>query len=271
MTDVSRTMLKFSIACLCVAAAIAIVALLTGDFDETEGKVTVTTLWVALYNITGMGAAAARPRRGLAALGICGFIASAIGFALGVYLIWSEFDDDGLARAWGIATTAAISIAQAALLLIHRRPSDSHVIRLVRTATIVVVVVLAALIMVALASAEDDPDESFFRILGALAVLDALGTLSLPILRRLQPAAPPPPTRGPQRGGDLARALGLEQDSSAQGRLFVIPAGTLDQRLHAAGEAGAEVVERGTLAGGGTFALLRAPDGSSIGLVEPAG
>jgi hypothetical protein len=267
MNEVSRSMLRVSVVALCVAALIAIAALLSGDFDETEGKICLTTLMVALYNLTGMAAAAARTRPELAVLGAFALAASGIGLALGIYLTWSEWEEDDVIHLWGIVTTAAISLAQAGLLLIRRRASDGKLVRIVLAATLVLVGILAVLIAGAIASG-DDPDEGYFRFLGVIAVLDVLGTLLLPILRRLQGDARSPTAESePMKRGDLVRALGLEQDAAGRGEIFMLPRGDLEARVELARDHGADVLQRGTTAAGGAFALLRA-DGQILALVE---
>jgi hypothetical protein len=254
-------MLKVSIACLCLAALIAIVALLSGDFDETEGKVTLTTLAVAIYNLTGMAAVAVRARPGLAPIGFLGIGASAIAFVLVLVLIWQDWDDGGdesaLAQAWGIASVAAISLTQAGLLLAGRHESDSNLVRGIVNVTLLAVALVAALLIVAIAREFDDDNEAGYRVLGALAVLDVLGMLLIPILRRLQ-----------RDGAEGVAAPGQVPPAPPDGALYLVSPGTLEHRLRSERDGGAELVDRGTLSDGGDFALLRGADGSAIALVE---
>jgi hypothetical protein len=99
----TRTMLKVSIACLCVAALIAIGALIGDDFGDTEAKVALMTLAVAIYDLTAMGGVAAQARPELRTLGSIGVLASGVAFVLALALIWADWegDNEGLAQAWG--------------------------------------------------------------------------------------------------------------------------------------------------------------------------
>jgi hypothetical protein len=180
---VTRALLKASAFSLIVAAGVAIIGVLTGDFDETTARVAATTLAIALYNATGSAgvAAATGPTR---ALGMATVVASAVTMVLAVAAIWSG-DDEGV-EPWGMTTAVTLALAQAAVYLSRAWPTDSRGVRLALLVIVCTGTLLAALIVAAIA--EDFDGEAVWRVLGVFAVLNGLGMGLVPILRRLAPA-----------------------------------------------------------------------------------
>ncbi|MDP8911634.1 MAG: hypothetical protein M3M94_06180 [Actinomycetota bacterium] len=60
-----RFVLWTVVASLCVSAAVAIIALLAGDFDETDARIVITTASIALFSLLALpsGVSATVPRR----------------------------------------------------------------------------------------------------------------------------------------------------------------------------------------------------------------
>jgi len=265
---ITRAMLRVSVACLTVAALIAIAALLGGDYGDTEARISLTVLAIAVYNVTGMaGVALARDRAAGWVGGLCA-AASAIAFVLALAAIWWEvFDDgdeDGAIRAWGIATVLAVSLAQASLLLSRRRPYDGDTVRAIRAGTLIAIAAVAILVIVAIAGG--DVSDGYWRLLGAVAVLDVLGTILVPIVRRLHATSPDRATAG---SAEIAARLGLDREPAHPAEARIVPAGALGPAVAGATRAGAGVLLGPTTGGeGGGFALLIAPDGSHLALIE---
>src|SRR5215212_2217237 len=82
---------------LCIAAGVAVLALLTGDFDETEVRVILTSIGFAVASGTGSAGAVARlrPSEGLRLVGTATVSASIAAFGLLVLGLWTNMD------AWG--------------------------------------------------------------------------------------------------------------------------------------------------------------------------
>lgn len=220
-SDVTRGLLKASAFSLIVAAGVAIIGVLTGDFDETTARVAATTLAIALYNATGSAgvAAATGPTR---ALGVATVIASAVTMLLALAAIWSG--DDEQVEPWGMATAVTLALAQAAVYLSRARPTDSRGVRLALLVIVCTGALLAVLIVAAIA--EDFDGEAMWRVLGVFAVLNGLGMGLVPILRRLAPAPAPTAEAGAPRvielgPGTLARELDTRVASGA--RLALAP------------------------------------------------
>ena len=119
------------VAGLCVAAAVAVVAVLTGSFDDTDWRVIASSLGFSVF--AGAAAAGAavrlRPEPWAGPLGGACVAASAAAYGLLLGGLWVATDADGLWRAFGIAALAALWTSHAALVLRSRRPDDGALVR----------------------------------------------------------------------------------------------------------------------------------------------
>lgn len=195
---VRRAAIIAIIGSLVVAAGLGIVALLSGDFGETQAKVLLTTLTVAAFGTTALChlATVSRDVRVVGYLGIAGsLVAAGCAFAL----IWTSAWDSSSEWLWkglGVGAVAAVSLAQANLLLLLAGRAH-RVIRVTLWATLAAVAVVALMIIVPILTDGRIPgegaEEPYWRIFGVVAILDALGTIALPILalvlRRAEPAS----------------------------------------------------------------------------------
>lgn len=172
-----------------VAAAVGIVTVLTGDFGETQAKVLGTTSLLAGLSITAL-CHLAIVGRNIRPVGFFGLAASVVAFAAGVILIWeilgTSVDVQNMVlKAFALAGVLAVFLAQANLLLLlsarKRRP-----IRVILIITLIAVaavyILLAALILTDGDIAARFIDDLYVRTLAVSAILDALGTVVLPVL-----------------------------------------------------------------------------------------
>jgi hypothetical protein len=177
---------------LCLAALVAVGALLTGSFDDTDWRVVATSLGFSVFTSTTAAGAALRlrdePRA--RALGGATMATSVAAYVLLVAALWVE-DADGLWRAFGIAGLGALWSSHASLVTRARRPADTPLLRRLTALSIVTLGIDTAVGVVALLGLLDGVDgEPFARVLGALLVITVLATALPPILRRI--AAPRP-------------------------------------------------------------------------------
>jgi hypothetical protein len=183
---------------LCVAAAVAIMALLSGSFDDTDWRVVGTSLGFSVFTSTGAAGLALRLRDATWAwaLGTTSAAASAIAFVLLVSALWSD-GSEGLWRAFGTVGLLALWSAHASLVLRSGRRTDSATIRSLCAVSIATLGIDATVGALAIAGALDDTDvESTGRVLATLVVIGLLSTALPPILRRMRPGArvaPAPP------------------------------------------------------------------------------
>jgi hypothetical protein len=127
-----------------------------------------------------------------------GIVLVLVGLVLTLALIWN---DEANAKGFGIVLAAALALAQANLLVATRRKDRSDGLRLLTDGTVLCGLILAAMAIFAIVT-EPDTEEGG-RVFAALTILDALGLVLIPIVRRLgpeEPAAAPAPTAVPAAG-----------------------------------------------------------------------
>jgi FtsH-binding integral membrane protein len=173
---------------LCLAAAVAIWALVTGSFDETSVRVLLTGLAAALCTLGGLAGSTALRRKnpdrqvGAATIGL-----SQLTLLLALVLIWipNAPDSDTLARALGVTSVLMLAGAHAALLLARSRRSDTRAVNALTHAAIVCAT-SAALLVSGLFAASDGPiAPAVWRVLGVLVVLALLNTLLVRLARKI--------------------------------------------------------------------------------------
>jgi hypothetical protein len=200
---------------LCVAAAVAIVALLSGSFDDTDWRVVGTSLGFSVFTSTGAAGLALRLRdtTWAWALGTTSAAASAIALALLVCSLWTD-GSEGLWRAFGTVGLIALWSAHASLVLRSARPNDSATIRSLCAVSIATLGIDATVGALAILGALGDSDvESGARVLAALVVIGLLSTALPPILRRLRHTAhvAPAPAAATAFGAPRSARNGMAQ------------------------------------------------------------
>ena len=171
---------------LCVVAGIAIWSLVTGHLDATSARVLASTFMAALCVLTALvgatGLDRAGPRRWV---GLATILVSAAEFALGLAVIWSGLDDEGLMRALGASSVLLPALVHASLMLGRLRPEDGPLVRGLTAAALSLSALPAVLVAGGLVLAVGSPGAGAWRLLGVDLVLATLSTLLVPIVRRL--------------------------------------------------------------------------------------
>jgi hypothetical protein len=190
---------------LCLAAAVAIWALIAGRFDETSVHVLLTGLAAALCTLGGLAGATALSRKSrVRRVGEVSIGLSQLTLVLALALIWipDAIDSDTLTRALGISSVLALAGAHASLLLSRLNSLDTRaVLRLSQGA--IFCATSAALLVSGVFAASDGPIASgIWRFLGVLVVLALLNTLLVPLARKI--------------GCDARRRTGNRTKSSAR-------------------------------------------------------
>ncbi len=179
--SLKRVFLGSVIGSLCVAAITGIVVFLIGNMGDLEIKVLLTALVIGLFSLTSLCCAALYETKRLTPVAISGMLCSALALVLSLWMIWmweQSVNDTVTWKATFIAGIVAMSLAHGSLLLLV--PSPTALIRHVRSATLTTMSLIVAF-LVYLIIMEDMP-EFFYRLLGVLAILDALGTILTPLL-----------------------------------------------------------------------------------------
>ena len=171
---------------LLIAGALGIVALLSGDFGQTQGQILLTTLTVAAFGLTALChlAIAGRSYRIVGYLGIAASVAALVP---ALVLIWYSLDV-GLAsgewfRALGVLTILAVTLAQVNLLL-RLASSSRPVVRVGLLITLGAAAIVAIMLWLPILTEGRIPgsDYGYWRFFGVVAIVDVIGTIAVPII-----------------------------------------------------------------------------------------
>lgn len=173
---------------LSVTALVGIGVLVTGDFGQVQVRILATALLVAGFSIVAL-CDLALAGRALRVVALVSIGVAVIALALGVVLIWSVSWSGAsfgqLSRAFGVAGIWSVSLAQANLLLLLTRRRHP-VIRFGMVATVGCIVLTAVLLSLPIVTEFRIPTGetalAFWRAFGIAVILDALGTITVPVL-----------------------------------------------------------------------------------------
>jgi hypothetical protein len=180
-----RFLLLSVVTALSVTALIAILALLAGSFGDTEGKILATTGGFALASLFAMRGTIlldlGRHRR----LGWSVIVLSAVAFLLLLTAVWiDDWGDSELTwKALAITAGFAGALGQIATSLARRRPTDPPSLRPILWAAGACALTVEA--MIAFAAIDEVSDSGYYRLLGAIFVLDIFLVALESVIRRL--------------------------------------------------------------------------------------
>lgn len=172
---------------LSISALIGIYILLFGEFRDTEIKILLTTLSIGAYSIAGLCCSALLEKDKFKTLVFSWIIISTLGFFLTINMIREILpliinNNILLGKfTWIIAILAASFAHTCLLLLINIK---KNLVNITLRATIVIIFIVAIMLSI-LIIREFNPQELFLRILGVIGILDALGTITTPILNKV--------------------------------------------------------------------------------------
>jgi catechol 2,3-dioxygenase-like lactoylglutathione lyase family enzyme len=136
-----------------------------------------------------------RRRPSLALLGFLGILIVAIAFLSSISAIWDVAHDSSQARSlFGVSAVLAIACAHASLLLANARQGEADAVRLVRAGALGAMVLLVILLCAEIVTRGH---EVSWKAIGVFAVLYALGTLLLPLVRIAARSSEAPPSVAP--------------------------------------------------------------------------
>ena len=189
---------------MCGVAAVSIgVILLGGDLEGAEWKVVLSAIAVAVFSLAGLAAIAAfgrEPRW----MGPAGLALAGLGLVVWEAYVWfGGPDSDFMLRAAVVAALLSASVTHANLLLADPDRDDPAAGLL--AATLVVNGGLTGVLVVGILIDSFLGSEIFPKVFGVLAVLLGLGTLVVPVMRRIR------------ADGAESAAAGYETFTSAQG------------------------------------------------------
>jgi hypothetical protein len=182
--EIRGILIKLLIAVLCLIALGVIVAILVGRVNDTAARIFLSAIAVAFYSVLALASLSVLDRRPwMTFLGFGIYVIACVVALLGIWVDWNS--DDGILD-W-IFSWLVISVASAHVTLLEsrRREGDSRSVTAIFFGTIACIALLTLLLVIPLFGNSGESDR-YWRLVGVIAVVDVLGTLLLPLLRRLQ-------------------------------------------------------------------------------------
>jgi hypothetical protein len=182
--NLKKVFLYLLIGSLSLSALVAIFIFIVGSFNDIDFKILLTTLTIGGYSLTGLCDSVLYANKKYFPIVFLGAFVSILGPLSTFVAIWGNSTSETLGNAVAIFAVLAISIAHISLLMLLA--PEKHAVKVSLGATIIFIA-LVALMIIYLVLAQDSVllGSSYFRWLGVFAVLDALGTIITPILKKV--------------------------------------------------------------------------------------
>ena len=177
--DIRRAGVALFLVTIAVNAVIGIVALLSGEFDETDGKILITSLSVSAGAILGLTNLAALERSIYRPVPIAGAAAAVLGFILLIASAWEDFDTEPLGKLSATLIFFSIAATHATLLTVAR-PARRYLWVLVTA----YLLAFGLAIGLTIGIWSEDVGGNFWRPVGVVSILLAFFTVASPVLRR---------------------------------------------------------------------------------------
>jgi hypothetical protein len=185
--ELRRLAVRALVAGLCIAAATAIAALASGDFDDTHWRVIATSLGFSVFSaLAASGNALWRQADDWrVGLGASTAAAALIAFALLILVVWLDDDAEALWRAFGIAGLLALWGSHASLVLRAQRCDDPPLVSALVWTSIATAAFDTLVADAAILAIVDDVSDGFVRLAAVVLVVMVLSTALPPLLRRV--------------------------------------------------------------------------------------
>jgi len=182
--ELRQTALRLLIISIVVSGALAIAALVTGEFGQLQAKVLLSALATSGASICGMACGAAWDQERWRPAALAGLGLVAVTLAITLFAFWVEPEP---ITTWmnTVATGWFLSIAAAHASLLGLARTD-RLLGWVRTSSIALGFALAIGLALPIWSRAYDDNVTYFRGLGVIGVLMLTGSLSLPVAARLR-------------------------------------------------------------------------------------
>lgn len=177
-----RLLRRIIVTALCATAAVGMVVLLSRDFDSLTARILLTTTTISVCALLVVPATMLLDRDRRTHLGRSSAVLTVVGLVVTLTLIWVDDRPVWLWKAWGVVGTLALAAAQGCAVESRRRDDDTQVVRRLVTGSAVSGALLTGLGVVAILAEIDS--ESYYRFLGAVAILDVLLVALVAVLRR---------------------------------------------------------------------------------------
>ena len=181
--DLRRVLLIATVTALSVTALIAIIALVAGDFGETELRIMATTAGFGLCALIATRGTALLDQNRYEALARAVIGLAALAFLIELWIVWIDDDTEAGWKSYVCAIVLAVALGQIAGLIARQRPTDPSAVRTIAWAAGVCAVILA--VMGCNAALAEVDSAGYYQAFGVVAVLDILGIVLQPVVRRL--------------------------------------------------------------------------------------
>lgn len=184
-----RALLRIVIAALCIAALMACIALLRGEFSDIDWRVSATAILFALCScLAAAGFTVAKRLPVLAAVAIA---AADLSFVLVTIAIWAEIDGETFWRVTGSIAIVALETAHASFVISRMRDDDPPSVQGAGRIAVALAAVSGVMGIAPIAGVTpgDDGWTLYGELLGIVLVGQLLCTALAPLLRRLHRTA----------------------------------------------------------------------------------
>lgn len=168
---------------LAISALLGVIALLSGDFGDTQEKLLLTSLAAFGVSVILLSCGLAWERSRLGPVPPVGIVCGLVGFGIVIFAIWfrPDIDYDEWARAFFTEIVIAVAAAHLSLVAVTGTNGRFRWVEYLAYG-------LNLLAMSLLLSAvwDESVDDDFWRVFGVVMVLLLAVTIARPILNRLQ-------------------------------------------------------------------------------------
>tara|TARA_B110001454_G_C12447092_1_gene320431 strand:- start:34 stop:612 length:579 start_codon:yes stop_codon:yes gene_type:complete len=179
----TRIALTTLVLCLIASAVIGIIIVLIGDFEEIQIKILGTVAALAGFSLISLPSIFNLEKQRYQFIGKPGILMSLIFFLLILIIIWGsdEFGNELIGKL--TFTSGVIAVALNHILLLFITKPNTRTLLFCQKVTALIICMVASIIIVGVWT--EEMSDAMFKVLITLVILDVLGTISLPILGRI--------------------------------------------------------------------------------------
>lgn len=184
----TKIFLSLFLVALSVGALLGIYIVLFGEMNDLESNILVTTNVMAIHSLAGMICASIYSqcrRKIFSTLGM-GIVFTSL--LVWILIIWDIVDynfwDNNTfwIKTAIVFTILSVAFSHASLLFLLN--TQKTILIGIRNAVFITIVFIS-IMLISLVITETNPNISFFKLLGVLGILSVLGTISLPLLKKV--------------------------------------------------------------------------------------
>ena len=175
-------MLRAIVGSIIAAALVGVASALTGSFGDTSWRLLGTIGLFVFFALCSWYDADVSGKRS-AAFGFTSIGVSILLLVIGVQKLWLGTSGEGDLLRWlWVAAVGRVALLHVHLLLTNKRRFTTPTMQRVTIGTIALVAVLATMLSVPFVVVQPDYPEGYWRVVVAVAILDLLGTVLIPLV-----------------------------------------------------------------------------------------